>query len=168
MHRQEIDDIVAEWTRERDAGELFHMLQSHGIACGPVFNSRDLLADEQLRHRGFYECVEHEAPTGPRPIIGRPYRMRFRDARIRKAAPRFGEDNDHILRDLLGLSAEQVERLNADQIVCDRPQNPGQSGTMNVERMLRLGTLTAMDSDYLARLGLGMAGEKSLAPPDKA
>lgn len=178
MHREEIDAMVAEWTRERAASELFRLLQSHGIACGPVFNSRDLLVDEHLRHRGFYESVDHEAPVGPRPLIGRPYRLRFRDARIRKPAPRFGEDNRRVLCDLLGLSTEQFERLCADQVVCDRPINPGPAGTVNMERMLRLRTLAAVDPDYRARLGLAAndadedrpaaAGQERFIPPDTA
>lgn len=153
-HREEIDALVAEWARERDTLDMLALLQSHGIACGPVFNARDLLVNEHLRHRGFYERVEHKPPIGPRPIIGRPYRLRFRDARIRKQAPRFGEDNRRILRDLLALSPEQIESLFEAGIVCDRPANPGPSGILNTEAMLRLRTLAAADPDYRSRIGL--------------
>ncbi len=152
------------WTRQ------FSLLQSRGIACGPVFNARDLLVNEHLRHRGFYERVEHQPPIGPRPIIGRPYRLRFRDARIRKQAPRFGEDNRRILRDLLGLNPEQIESLFEAKIVCERPTKPGQSGTLNTEAMLRLRTLTAMDSDYRSKIGLGAdnAGKNQAAVAGQA
>ncbi|OGA04621.1 MAG: hypothetical protein A3H35_13440 [Betaproteobacteria bacterium RIFCSPLOWO2_02_FULL_62_17] len=153
-HRSEIDALVAKWTCERDVLEILALLQSHGIACGPVFNARDLLVNEHLRQRGFYERVEHGAPIGARPIIGRPYRLRFRDARIHKQAPRFGEHNRHILRDLLGMNSEQIESLFEAGIVSDRPTNPGPSGTLNTEAMLRLHTLVAMDSDYRSRIGL--------------
>jgi len=131
------------------------MLQSRGIACGPVFNARDLLVNEHLRHRGFYERVEHKPPIGPRPIIGRPYRLRFRDARIHKPAPRFGEDNRRILGELLGLKPEEIEALFQAGIVCDRPTQPGQAAPLNAEAMLRVGTLVAMDADYRSRIGLG-------------
>ncbi|TAK72233.1 MAG: CoA transferase [Betaproteobacteria bacterium] len=154
-YRDKIDALVAQWARERDVIEMLGLLQSRGIACGPVFNARDLLVNEHLRHRGFYERVEHKPPIGPRPIIGRPYRLRFRDARIRKQAPRFGEDNRPILRDLLGLNPEQIENLFEAKVVCDKPTNPGQSGSMNTEAMLRLRTLAALDSDYRSRIGLG-------------
>ena len=74
--------------------------------------------------------------------------------RIRKPAPRFGEDNRRILRELLGLTREQIESLIEAKIVCERPTNPGQSRTLNTQAMLRLRTLVAVDSDYRARLGI--------------
>jgi hypothetical protein len=98
--------------------------------------------------------VQHRPPVGPRPIIGRPYRLRFRDVHIKKPAPRFGEDNRRILGELLGLDAGQIEALFQAGIVCDRPTKPGQAAPLNTEAMLRSGTLVAFDADYRSRLGL--------------
>ena len=134
--------------------ETMRLLQTNGIACGPVLNSRDLLMNEQLRHRGFYEMVEHPLPVGRRPIITRPYRLRFRDARIRKPAPRFGEDNRRILRELAGLGEDEVKSLMASQVVCDDPTNPGLPRTLNIEAMLQLRTLIAMDANYREKVGI--------------
>jgi formyl-CoA transferase len=154
QRRAEIDSLIANWTRERDVMEMLGLLQSHGIACGPVFNARDLLTDEHLRQRGFYERVEHRPSIGTRPIIGRPYRLRFHDAHIRKPAPRFGEDNQYVLRELLGLGHSEIQALYQAGIVCERPTKPGQTGPLDTEGMLRLGTLAAVDADYRTRIGL--------------
>jgi crotonobetainyl-CoA:carnitine CoA-transferase CaiB-like acyl-CoA transferase len=153
-HREDINTMVAAWTVSQEVSDLTRLLQAQDIASGPVLNSKDLFINEHLQHRGFYERVEHPAPIGPRPIIGRPYRLRFRDAHIKKAGPRFGEDNDAILRDILGMTPEQIAEVKANKVVCDLPTNPGISGTMDTDMMLRLGTLSAVDKDYRSIMGV--------------
>lgn len=148
LNREAVNTIVAAWCVNHTSQELFERLQTHGIAAAPVLNSRDLLRDPHLKHRHFYETVLHPEPIGERPIIGRPYKLRFRDAHIKKPGPRFGEDNDSILRDILGKTPEQISALKGSNVVSDIPTNPGLSGTMDTESMLRLKTLVAVDQDY--------------------
>jgi crotonobetainyl-CoA:carnitine CoA-transferase CaiB-like acyl-CoA transferase len=147
-NREAINALVAAWCRTHSSQTLFELLQSHGITAGSVLNSRDLLRDPHLKHRHFYETVLHPEPIGERPIIGRPYKLRFRDARIKKPGPRFAQDNDNILRDILGKSPAQIAALKASRVISDLPTNPGLSGTMNTEAMLQLKTLVAVDQHY--------------------
>jgi crotonobetainyl-CoA:carnitine CoA-transferase CaiB-like acyl-CoA transferase len=147
-NRDAVNKLVATWCRTHPSHALFELLQSHGIAAGPVLNSRDLLSNAHLKHRKFYETVPHPEPIGERPIIGRPYKLRFRDAHIKKPGPRFAEDNDSILRDILGKTSTQIEALKASNVVCDHPTHPGLSGTMDTEAMLKLKTLVAVDQHY--------------------
>ena len=146
--RDIVNNKVSLWALQQDARHLTQALQALGIAAGHICNSRDLLSDPHLIERGFYEKVRHHEPVGERPIIGRPYRLRFRDAKIKKGGPRFGEDNTAILRDIVGMSAEQIDAARANGIISDTPTNPGISGTMNTEMMLELGTLNAVDKNY--------------------
>lgn len=148
LHRDAVNAVVAAWCLTHTPQALFKQLQAHGIAAAPVLNSRDLLQDPHLKHRNFYETVTHPEPIGDRPIIGRPYKLRFRDAHIKKPGPRFGEDNDSILREIIGKTPEQISALKDSNIVSDFPTNPGLSGTMDTESMLKLKTLIAVDHDY--------------------
>jgi crotonobetainyl-CoA:carnitine CoA-transferase CaiB-like acyl-CoA transferase len=147
-NREAVNAVVAAWCLTHSSQALFKQLQTHGIAAAPVLNSRDLLRDPHLKHRNFYETVMHPEPIGERPIIGRPYKLRFRDAHIKKPGPRFGEDNDSILREILGKTPEQISALKDSNVVSDFPTNPGISGTMDTESMLKLKTLIAVDQDY--------------------
>ena len=147
-HRDEVNAAVAAWTLAQDKTRLTEILQGSGIAAGPVLNSRELLLDPHLTHRGFYERVDHPEPIGMRRIIGRPYRLRFRNVHIRKPGPRFGDGNDSVLREIAGLDEERIAALKAAGIVSDLPTNPGISGTMDTEGMLKLRTLVAVDPDY--------------------
>jgi benzylsuccinate CoA-transferase BbsF subunit len=147
-NRSAVNALVAAWCLTHTPQALFEQLQAQGIAAAPVLNSRDLLRDPHLKHRNFYETVMHPEPIGERPIIGRPYKLRFRDAHIKKPGPRFGEDNDSILREILGKTPEQISALKDSNVVSDFPTNPGLSGTMDTESMLKLKTLTSVDQDY--------------------
>src|SRR5690606_32747089 len=117
-------------------------------------NNRDLLLDPHMRHRGFYELVAHHAPIGPRPLIGRPYRLRNRHARIRKPAPAFGEDNRAVLAQWLNYDAERIRALAERQVICDEPINPAPYGPIDVEAAIERGTIASVDADYLDKLGL--------------
>jgi len=153
-HRDEVNQLVAVWAREQDAVALMGTLQDSGIACGPVFNARDLFLDPHLKARGFYEMVEHWQPMGTRPVIGRPYRLRNAAMRIAKAAPRFGDDNSYVLRDILKLEETEIAKLYEAQIVTDEPINKVSAGPAALDVMVRNGTLVEVDPHYRERLGL--------------
>lgn len=152
-HREAIDRAVARWTATQDAWTTTQLLQAEGIAAGPVLNNRDLLLDPQLRHRGFYEHVAHPQPVGVRPIIGRPFRMRHRRPRIQGPAPRLGEHGAQVLRELLGLDEEEAARL-CGAAGAGKPASTVVAGALDMQQALRLRTVTALDADYLNRLGL--------------
>ena len=162
-NRGAINAAVERWTRDRDADDLTRKLQEHGIACGPVLNSRDLLLDEHLTHRGFHQRVEHPAPMGVRPIMGRPWKLKHRTAAIRKPAPAYGEDSNDILREVLGMATQQIETLLASGAIRDRagPQKPIDS--MRLADLQRLKAIGHVDTDYRDRLGLKPLAERKRA-----
>ncbi len=153
-HRAEIDKMVAAWVLGRDKTEVTKLLQERGIAAGPLMNNRDLLLDAHMRQRGLYEMVEHAAPIGPRPIIGRPWKASARHFHIPKGAPRFGEDGAEVLERLAGIDAGAFASLLARGVVALAPTVPQYGVPLNVEASLKEGTLTAMDADYEHKLGL--------------
>jgi hypothetical protein len=52
------------------------------------------------------------------------------------------------------MKPEQIAEIKANKVVCDLPTNPGISGTMDTDMMLRLGTLSAVDKDYRSIMGV--------------
>ena len=153
--REEIDAIARAWVAERDAWAATRTLQEAGIPAGPVLNNRDLLLDPHLRSRGFYEYVEHWQPMGVRPLIGRPYVFRNTRLRIRKGAPRYGEDNSYVLRDLLHLDEAEIAALYAQKITSDAPTVETNVRRDDLEPQLRNGSIKEIDPDYRTKLGLG-------------
>jgi len=152
--REEIDALVRAWTSTQDAWEAAHALQAAGVPAGPVLNCRDLLLDPHLAARGFYERVEHWQPMGVRPLIGRPYIFRNTPLRIRKYAPRYGEDNGYVLRDILRFDEATIGELYAQKLVADAPVVPTTVRPDDLEPGLKNGSIREVDPDYREKLGL--------------
>ena len=104
-NQDELDAIISQWTAARTKYDVMTVLQNAGVPAGPVLDGRDMLGDPHFRERGYFEPVEHPPATGlgRREYLTRGWRMSGNDVHIRKAAPMLGEDNAHILSDLLGL-----------------------------------------------------------------
>jgi len=147
--------MVRTWAAQQDAWAATRRLQDAGVAAGPVLNNRDLLLDAHLRLREFYEYVEHWQPMGVRPLIGRPYRFRNTPLRIQKAAPRYGEDNRYVMRDLLHLDEAQIMALYQTGITSDAPAFETDVRQPDLEPGLRNGSIKEIDPDYREKLGLG-------------
>jgi len=157
--REAVNRFVAHWVCDQDGFELMRRLQATGIACGPVMNNRDILLDEHLRSRGFHERVALPAPMGVRPIMGRPWRLARRKVRIRKPAPRYGEDGRAILRDVLGMDEPQIDALFAERVVCTEPIVAKPFDAMGLTELQRVKAIHEVDPDYRCKLGLPPAGE---------
>jgi crotonobetainyl-CoA:carnitine CoA-transferase CaiB-like acyl-CoA transferase len=119
-HQDELDAIVAAWARERTPQEVTRALQAVGVPAAPVLTVPDLFDDPHLRARGFWESVSHPE-AGVWDMDGVVWRMSASPAHIRLPAPRFGEHNDYVLRDLLGLSEQEIEALAAEGVIGDQP-----------------------------------------------
>jgi crotonobetainyl-CoA:carnitine CoA-transferase CaiB-like acyl-CoA transferase len=112
----ELDSTLAAWTAGKSARELSTELQLKGVAAFKSLNSIDLVSDEHLWRRGFYSHVTDNKQRSI-PIVGAPWRMSVTSPSIKRAAPLLGEHNDYVLGELLGLSAEERQRLITQKIV---------------------------------------------------
>jgi len=111
----EIHERLAAWTREQDAGALTARLQQHGVAAAPVLSVADLLSDPHWRARKTFIEVVH--PLGfPETIYGA-YVKTSRSHVDVQPGPRMGQDNERVLRDLLGLGADEYQRLLDARII---------------------------------------------------
>ena len=110
--RDELDDVVAAWTSAREPQETESTLQALGIAASTVQTSYDLLADEQLRHRGHTAAVEH-ATLGGISVEGSRVKLSRTPARTERSGPTLGGDNQYVLETLLGYDAARIAELVA-------------------------------------------------------
>ena len=106
-----LDTAIAEWARSLQAEELMQQLQEAGVPAGVVQTPEDLRNDPQLEHRGHYWMLDH--PTmGHRAYDGPSFRLSETPGELTKAAPLLGEDNEHVYKDIVGMSDEEyVEHL---------------------------------------------------------
>jgi benzylsuccinate CoA-transferase BbsF subunit len=97
-----LDQIVAGWTRPQTAEALTERLQRCGVSAMVVQNGDDHRADAHLAARGAIVTVDHPE-IGPERHIGNP--LRFSDLPTKPAgrAPLLGEHTDDVLRRWLAL-----------------------------------------------------------------
>lgn len=104
----EINRRIRDWARDRTRAEIFEQGQRLGCPIGPYYGPAEVLADEQLLARGFFEEIEHPiAGSGRYP--GLPFDLNG-ERPAGRHAPMLGEHNDLVLRDRLGLTADEITR----------------------------------------------------------
>jgi crotonobetainyl-CoA:carnitine CoA-transferase CaiB-like acyl-CoA transferase len=105
-----IDGQIAAWTRERTPDAVMATLQAAGVPAGVVQRSSDLLRDPQLQHRGFFHPLQHPE-MGEVPYEGHQFLIDGYASGPRTAAPCLGEHNIEVLRDLLGMSDDEIAAI---------------------------------------------------------
>jgi benzylsuccinate CoA-transferase BbsF subunit len=116
LNQDDLDQIIGEWTAGRSPQEITDTLQAAGVAAMPAHDGRSLVEDPQLRERGLMEWVEHPL-SGRRLLAGPPWRFSKTPASIRQPAPLLGQHNHYVLRDLLGMPEEEIQRLVDEEVV---------------------------------------------------
>ena len=106
-HADELDAMVESWTLQHTAEEVMHLLQSAGVSAGVVQTGADIVQDPQLKERGFFRYVP-DAKNVPRIIEGVPYKLSRTPGGPVRGAPEFGADQTYILRDVLGMSDDEL------------------------------------------------------------
>jgi crotonobetainyl-CoA:carnitine CoA-transferase CaiB-like acyl-CoA transferase len=95
-NRAELIPQLQEVFLTRDSAEWLEALGSVGIPCGPINKVSQVFNDPQIQARGFvWECQHPTAGTIK--LSGSPMRLSETPARLYKAPPLLGEDNDRYL-----------------------------------------------------------------------
>lgn len=115
-HEDDLDALVSAWTRARDEWAISDQLQSLGIAAAPAMDMRDIAEDPHMNERGFFVRLEHPE-AGVHTHAGIPWRLSDTPVAITKPAPCMGEDNEYVVRSLLGRSPAEFARLTAEQVL---------------------------------------------------
>jgi benzylsuccinate CoA-transferase BbsF subunit len=111
-HEDELEKLLAGWTRTRTPEEATTILQAAGIPAFVAATNRELAEDPHLHARGFHVELEHPE-VGVRRHLGVPWRMSASDCRVRRPAPCLGADTDAVLRDVCGYADADIARLRA-------------------------------------------------------
>jgi crotonobetainyl-CoA:carnitine CoA-transferase CaiB-like acyl-CoA transferase len=109
-HQDPLEAIVGAWTASRDAPAVEALLQARGVPASAVQTSADLVRDPQLLHRGHFVRLAHPE-LGETVVEGSRLHLSRTPARTGGAAPTYGCDNDHVLREILGYDDERITAL---------------------------------------------------------
>ena len=110
-----LDAAVEDWTRGHSADHVTSILQSAGLAAGPVLRTDQLIDDPQLNALGLVVATDHPI-AGRHRQLGLPWRMDSVGVEYRRA-PLLGEHTREVLTGLIGVSATEYARLEADGVL---------------------------------------------------
>ena len=112
----EINGVVADWTRARTAAEVEAAAIAHDVPVATAYTSADIAADPHMAARGDLVAVDD-------PVLG-PVRQQAVFPRfvgepqpVPSGAPRLGAHTREVLGSLLGLSDGELDTLAADGVI---------------------------------------------------
>jgi crotonobetainyl-CoA:carnitine CoA-transferase CaiB-like acyl-CoA transferase len=120
-HQEALDPLVGGWTRSRDAYETMLLLQRAGVPAGVCQTAEDRCdRDPQLAALSWLTEVTG-TKIGRWPLAEVPIKMSESPAwiggRIDRGAPGYGEDNEYVYGQLLGMSSAEIKALADEGVI---------------------------------------------------
>ena len=115
-NRTKLDGHIGKWTINYTHYEVMELLQRAGVAAMPSFSAEEILSDPHVKARGVMNEVEHPV-LGKKVVLNPSWKHSETPARIHKPSPLLGEDNEQVFGGLLGMSKEEIKKLEEEQII---------------------------------------------------
>ena len=115
-HEAELDREIGAWTAGLTQYDVMKRLQAEGVPAGVVQKASDLWDDPQLKEQGYFTWLEHNE-CGPMPYDRVQFSLSRTPGRLAWAAPTVGQHNEHVLREMIGLSEDDVGELIASEVL---------------------------------------------------
>ncbi len=115
-HRDALIAIVKSIIQQRTSKQWIHDLEEANVPCGAINNMQQVFEDPQVQHRGMRVDIPHPL-SGTVPSVASPMRFSATPVTYDRPPPLLGEHTDEILRELIGLGAEEIARLRTARII---------------------------------------------------
>ena len=119
-HQEQLDALITQWTAQLSPDEVMQRMQREGVPAALVSQGDDLYHSPHLAARDFYRPTPYYVAQRGAPA----WEWEKRDslawttpARLSDTPMEFGhysnvgEDNDYVFREILGMSANEIESL---------------------------------------------------------
>ncbi len=114
-HAAELDEHVAAWTKNHDNYEITELLQKAGVAAAPMLDTSEIFLDPHMNERKVFVDVEHPV-MGNTVLYNWPWKMSDVASRMQRA-PLFGEHNEYVFGEILGISREEMKKLMEQEVI---------------------------------------------------
>jgi benzylsuccinate CoA-transferase BbsF subunit len=116
-HKEELDKWITSWTKQHDPYEIMEKLQRIGVSAAVVQDVEDQFKrDQQYAATGFLVNMT-EPEAGDVVTEGVPIRLSSSPGKVRGPAPLMGEHTNEIARELLGLTDEEIKKLDEEKVL---------------------------------------------------
>ncbi|MDC0986590.1 CaiB/BaiF CoA-transferase family protein [Alphaproteobacteria bacterium] len=116
-NREELNLLIADYTKGKTSDEWIEILNDAGVPCGPIYNIDQVFANEQVQHLGIAKTVNHKS-LGTLNVVGQALNMTGtpQPDTLRMATPELGEHTDDVLAEL-GYDTDKIAALHNGDIV---------------------------------------------------
>jgi formyl-CoA transferase len=98
---------IEKWTMTMTKMEVMATLNPLNVPCGPILSMKELADEPSLRNTGTVVEVDHPK-RGKYLTVGNPIKLSDSPTEVTRS-PLFGEHTDEVLRDVLGLSEQDIQ-----------------------------------------------------------
>lgn len=116
QHREEIDAIISDWTKDKTTDDIMILLKNVDVPCSRLPAFSEVCRDPQLLSRNMIIEVEQEM-SGKVKTPGSLFKLSKTPGYIQYPAPILGEHNKHVLSEILGYSEEQMIRFSNEGVI---------------------------------------------------
>jgi crotonobetainyl-CoA:carnitine CoA-transferase CaiB-like acyl-CoA transferase len=113
--REEVDAIVAEWTRKHDKLTAMQMVSGATIPSGAVLDTRELADDRSFQERKIRQTMKHPV-IGDYVMSGWPVRFGGTPPTV-GPAPVLGQHSGDVLADWLKMDSDAIGTLKAEKVI---------------------------------------------------
>jgi benzylsuccinate CoA-transferase BbsF subunit len=113
---EELDKAVTSWTINLGDYEATEILQKAGVAAAPVLTIEGVFFDPHFQERGIFLNVTHPI-AGDLTLYDLPWQASGLGRKAAGPAPTLGENNDYVFGDILGLSKDEIAKLQEEQVI---------------------------------------------------
>jgi CoA:oxalate CoA-transferase len=115
-NKENLSDVLEMEMKKKTTREWIAIFEAADLPYAPINNIKDICEDPIIAHRGM--LTELDQPVaGKMRIAGSPIRLSETPGEVRFPAPLLGQHSAEILKDLLGLSGEEIEQLREEGII---------------------------------------------------
>ncbi len=101
---------------KRSKREWLELLEAAGVPNGPINDIAQVFEEPQVKARGVRIELEHPA-AGKLPMVASPMRFSATPLDYRLAPPLLGQHTEEVLREVLGKSEAEIEKLRAARVI---------------------------------------------------
>jgi formyl-CoA transferase len=115
-HQQDLDALIAEWSRTLDSAALVDLLNENGVPTGYMYRAPEMLEDAHFKARQSIIKMAHEE-FGELAMQNVAPKLSHTPGKVTSLGPALGEHNDDVYRGLLGLDDAALASLSDDGVI---------------------------------------------------
>lgn len=116
-NHSELKQIIEEWTKNQTIDDIYKLLTKNGIPSSPINTIDRIVTDEQIAVARNMFPVQRHPIAGDITLTNNAIKLTESDSNPDKPAPTLGQDNNYVLKELLGYTDDDVEMFKSENVI---------------------------------------------------